>query len=162
MKILLATDGSQHCNAAIQEVAGRPFPLGTEVLVVSVYESNSLIVSQPAPMGGLAGSYEEAKKTARKIAEDAVTTATEIIKEKNTALSISTIVINDSPKHGILKEAESFGADLIVVGSHGRGTIGRFLLGSVSQSVALHASCSVLIVRIPSHVKDKDKTKKEV
>ena len=46
-----------------------------------------------------------------------------------------------------LNEAEKFDADLIVVGSHGHGGIGRFLLGSVSQSVALHAACSVLIVR---------------
>lgn len=47
----------------------------------------------------------------------------------------------------ILEEAEAFGADLIVVGSHGHGMLERFLLGSVSQAVALHASCSVEIVR---------------
>ena len=162
MKILLATDGSEHSNAAVEEVGGRSFPPNTEVHIVSVFENTFLYVSEPAPMGGLAGSYEEVDVIARKLAEETVRIAGEIIKEKNPALSISTKVINDSPKHGILDEAEKFGADLIVVGSHGRGAVGRFLLGSVSQSVALHASCSVLIVRIPSHVKDKDKTKKEV
>ena len=47
----------------------------------------------------------------------------------------------------IMQEAEKFNADLIVVGSHGGGAIERFLLGSVSQAVALHAKCSVEIVR---------------
>ena len=52
-----------------------------------------------------------------------------------------------SPKQAILQEAEKFDADLIVVGSHGRGAVRRFLLGSISQSVALHAKCSVEIAR---------------
>lgn len=43
--------------------------------------------------------------------------------------------------------AEEFRADLIMVGSHGHGAIERFLLGSVSQAVALHAKCSVEIIR---------------
>ena len=38
-------------------------------------------------------------------------------------------------------------ADLIVVGSHGRGTVGRFLIGSVSDHVVRNAPCPVLVVR---------------
>jgi nucleotide-binding universal stress UspA family protein len=49
----------------------------------------------------------------------------------------------------ILEQSEAFGADLIVVGSHGLGNFERFLLGSVAQAVALHAKCSVEIVRSP-------------
>ncbi len=147
MKILLATDGSTHSNAAVEEIANRPFPGGTQVLIISAFVSTALIVSSPALMGGLAGNYEEADTLAQKLAEDAVKVASEIIKEKNPSLSISTKVINESPKYGILKEAETFTADLIVVGSHGQGALSRFLLGSVSQAVALHADCSVEIVR---------------
>ncbi len=147
MKILLATDDSVHSSAAVEEVANRPFPAGTQLLIISAFESTFLVVSAPAPMGGLAGSYKEADEIAQKHAEDAVKIASEIIKEKNPALSISTKVINESPKEGILKEAESFGADLIVVGSHGQSALSRFLLGSVSHAVALHANCSVEIVR---------------
>jgi nucleotide-binding universal stress UspA family protein len=47
----------------------------------------------------------------------------------------------------ILDEAERWGADLIVLGSHGYRAFKRFLLGSVSQAVATHAPCSVEIVR---------------
>jgi nucleotide-binding universal stress UspA family protein len=98
-------------------------------------------------MGGLAGSYDEADEIAQKHAEDAVKIASEIIIEKNPALSMSSKVINESPKQGILNEAERFDADLIVVGSHGQSALSRFLLGSVSHAVALHAHCSVEIVR---------------
>ncbi len=147
MKILLATDGSVHGSAAVEEIANRPFPVGTQVLVLSAYENKSILVSESAVMGGLAGGYEEAGNIARSLAEKAVKIASEIIKEKNPALSISTKVINESPKHGILNEADAFDADLIVVGSHGQGALSRFLIGSVSHSVALHADCSVEIVR---------------
>jgi nucleotide-binding universal stress UspA family protein len=47
----------------------------------------------------------------------------------------------------ILNAAEEFGADLIMVGSHGKSAIARFLLGSVSQAVSSHSKCSVLIAR---------------
>ena len=53
-------------------------------------------------------------------------------------------------KKEILEKAESFDADLIVVGSQGQGAFSRLLLGSVSQYLATHAKCSVMIV------KDKD------
>ena len=64
-------------------------------------------------------------------------------------LNVTMGVLSGSPKRVILEEAERFGADLIVVSSHGHGMLERFLLGSVSQAVALHAKCSVEIVRSP-------------
>jgi nucleotide-binding universal stress UspA family protein len=147
MKILLATDGSEYSNTAVEELIARPLPSNTEVRIISVFQSTPLITGVPAPMGGLAGAWEEADAVAQKLAEVAVKNAANFLTEKNSNLSISTTVIEGSPKHAILQEADDFGADLIVVGSHGRGAVGRFLLGSVSQSVALHAKCSVEIAR---------------
>lgn len=63
--------------------------------------------------------------------------------------NVTMAVLVGVPKRAILEEAERFGADVIVVGSHGHGMLERFLLGSVSQAVALHATCSVEIVRSP-------------
>jgi nucleotide-binding universal stress UspA family protein len=54
------------------------------------------------------------------------------------------------PRAVILDEAESWDADLIVVGSHGYRAWERFLLGSVSQSIVSHAKCSVEVVRCPN------------
>lgn len=98
-------------------------------------------------MGVLSEYYAEANHNALKSAEDANEYAAKILREKNPILSITTAVIDGSPKSVILKEAETFGADLIVVGSHGYGAVKRFMLGSVSHAVALHAKCSVEIVR---------------
>jgi nucleotide-binding universal stress UspA family protein len=52
-----------------------------------------------------------------------------------------------APHRRIVEVADEWGADLIVVGSHGYRMWERVLLGSVSQSVATHAKCSVWIVR---------------
>jgi nucleotide-binding universal stress UspA family protein len=60
---------------------------------------------------------------------------------------VATEALTGSPKRTIVEESEAWGADLIVVGSHGYHTWERMLLGSVSQSVAAHALCSVEIVR---------------
>jgi len=146
MKILLATDGSAHSKAAVEEVARRPFPLNTKVRIVSVYERTALITAM-GPMGVSQEYYAAADLQASKVAETATEIASKILHKKNPSLTISTIVIQGSPKSSILEEAEKFGADLIVVGSHGYGAVERFLLGSVSQAVALHAECSVEIVR---------------
>jgi nucleotide-binding universal stress UspA family protein len=56
-------------------------------------------------------------------------------------------IVKGHPKHAIVDEAETWDADLIVVGSHGYRGLTRLWLGSVSQAVASHAKCSVEIVR---------------
>ena len=65
------------------------------------------------------------------------------------SLNVTTKILSGQATGSILDEAEAFGADLIVVGSHGHGTFERFLIGSVAHAVALHAKCSVEIVRSP-------------
>lgn len=146
MKILLATDGSAHSKIVLENVAGKPYLPNTEVRIVSAYQSTPLI-SSIEPMGVSQEYYTAADKYALKTAEKIAKNAAEILHKKNSALTITTTVIDGSPKSVILKEAERFGADLIVIGSHGSGAVKRFLLGSVAQAVALHAKCSVEIVR---------------
>jgi nucleotide-binding universal stress UspA family protein len=54
------------------------------------------------------------------------------------------------PKEEILETASSWPADLVIMGSHGRSGLSRFMLGSVSHSVMTHLPCSFCIVRKPS------------
>ena len=61
--------------------------------------------------------------------------------------SIVTEVAEGDPREMILNSAETWSADLIVMGSHGRSGLTKLLLGSVSQAVAVHSHCAVAVVR---------------
>ena len=62
---------------------------------------------------------------------------------------VKTRVVEAEVRTAILDVAAEWQADLIVLGSHGRKGLSRFMLGSVAESVARHSPCSVLIVRTP-------------
>lgn len=145
MKILIATDDSEHSRDAVEEFAARPLPPGAEVRIISVYADTTSIRTEP--MGALREYYREVEQNALTSARQAAEHAAKILLRSHPALPVTIKAIEGEPKTAILDEAEAFGADLIVVGSHGYGAVKRFLLGSVAQAVALHANCSVEIVR---------------
>ena len=142
MKILLATDGSPCSELAVEEVARLPWPAGTVVRVLSVIEFNT--VAGPEALEMSEAYYDALERLAR---GDLERVTSRLRQKAARELSVESTSRAGSPKQVILDEAESWGADLIVVGSHGRGLAGRFLLGSVSQAVATHAGCSVEVVR---------------
>ncbi len=147
MKILLAIDGSPCSGSAGAEVARRPWPDDSQLRVVSVVEPPGALTAEPYM--GVGGYFEEVERLKQKQAEDVLGVAAGVLREgAGTArMELTTEALNGSPKRAIVEEAEAWGADLIVVGSHGYQTWERMLLGSVSQSVAAHALCSVEIVR---------------
>jgi universal stress protein A len=59
--------------------------------------------------------------------------------------------ISRSPGGAIVKHARSIGADVIIVGTHGRDGVSRLLMGSVAEHVVRHAPCPVLVVRRNEH-----------
>jgi nucleotide-binding universal stress UspA family protein len=146
MKILLATDGSDYSKAAIKAVADRPWPEGSEVKILSVMEAVYVPTTDVWVLPD--NYYNELDEAARAQAEAAVNAAVEEINAgKTSGLKVSAEVKSGSARNVILDEAEKWGADLIVLGSHGYTGLQRFLLGSVSYAIATHAHCSVEIVR---------------
>ena len=146
MKVLLAVDGSPCSDAAVAEVAARPWPPGSEFKVFSAFP----LPINPAPEAWAIPPeyYNELERAARTQAQQIVDRA--LAKLRGT-LDESMIVVGrvtpGSAPAGIVEEADRWPADLIIVGSHGYGTWRRLVLGSVSQAVVLHAKCSVEVVR---------------
>ena len=146
MKILLAVDDSKFSEAAIQAVVAQARPHETEVRVLHVLEPPSLL------LGREMGSYDpefEAVWSAMRDQAKALVAKTEA-KLRASGFSVSPALEEGDPKSKIIDVANEWKADMIVIGSHGRNGLQRFLLGSVADSVARHAHCSVEIVRIPS------------
>lgn len=146
MKILLAVDGSPCSDAAIEEIARRPWPEGSEIKILSAVE----LPIPPTPEAWAIPPHyvEELDRAAYDHGRTIVESAVERLKKgMGAAAVIKGEVAPGPPRVVILDEAESWGADLIVVGSHGYRAWERFVLGSVSQSVVSHAKCSVEVVR---------------
>jgi len=144
MKILLATDGTKFSESAIQSIIKTFDPKNSEVLVLQAVES--LLYSTPPQMApGYAPELAQRREEQRKEAKASVAAAAKTLQAAG--FVVDTRVVETDPRNAILDVAEEWKADLIVVGSHGRKGLQRFLIGSVAESVARHASCSVLIVR---------------
>ena len=146
MKILLAVDGSPCSDAAVEEVAQRPWPEKSSVKVLTAFE----LPAPPTPEAWAIPLtyFDDIDVALRKQAGNIVDHAIQTLKSKlNQNIAIDGQIAPGSPRVVILDEAEDWGADLIVVGSHGYRAWERFLLGSVSQSVVSHAKCSVEVVR---------------
>lgn len=140
MKVLLAIDGSKFSDAATQALISQINAKNADVLVLHVLEP--LTVSVPPEMAaGYAPEQEPALK--EKMSE---ARATSQVLQKAGFKATSRVVVGEI-RISILDAATQWGADLIVLGSHGRKGLQRFLLGSVAESVARNAQCSVLIVR---------------
>jgi nucleotide-binding universal stress UspA family protein len=151
MKILIGTDGSDCSMAAVRSVAQRPWPPSSQMRVISVVplivpfgETMSLPAVPLYPIPDLVDTIE---KQARGRAEEAVARARQILCETGIkAIEAEFLPVGDA-RQVILDQAKDWGADLIVVGSHGYRGVDRFMLGSVSESVAMHAHCSVEVIR---------------
>ena len=142
MKILLATDGSECSQVAARSIAERPWPAGSEFRVISVPELSAPVLKMISH-----SAMDKLRCDAMKRAEDAEAAAEEILSSAGLTESGTVAVSAAMPKEIILQNAEEWGADLIVCGSHGRRGLSRFLLGSLSEAIASHAKCSVEIIR---------------
>ena len=145
MRILVPVDGSSFSDAAVSEVAARPWPASSEVKVVMAFQ----VAMTPTPeVWALPPEYfDTLERAAREQAQSVVDAAvTKLASALDKSVTASGEVLAGPPREAILDEADRWKADLIVMGSHGYGAWHRFLLGSVSQAVVSHAKCSVEIV----------------
>jgi nucleotide-binding universal stress UspA family protein len=146
MRVLIPTDGSEYAEAALQSVADRPWPKGSEFKVIASPEYPVMVGEYPyfAP-----AQLSELAKSSRDHAAEAAKTGAGVLTKAGLKVVSAVTEPSDTPSHAILAASELWHADLIVLGSHGRRGFDRLVLGSVSETVALHAKCSVEVVRKP-------------
>jgi nucleotide-binding universal stress UspA family protein len=139
--IVVAVDGSPASDAATcwaaRDAALRNIPL-TVVSVVTTPTATFPPVPYPDSLGvRLEDQGRKAAADAVKIAEDAVPTDRKV--------AVKSEVVFSTPAQALVKMSDE--AEMIVVGSSGKGTLARGLLGSVSSSVVRQANCPVAVIR---------------
>ncbi|MFN0084876.1 MAG: universal stress protein [Blastocatellia bacterium] len=146
MKILVAVDGSECGLSAVENTGRMPWPAGTSVEVLAVAEIPTPTTpwSMPIP----SGNFEAWERIFEERATVHTGGAMARFNEVNLGrCEVKAKTLRGSARDAILDEADHWGADLIVLGTHGYNAFERFWLGSVSRAVASHAKCSVRIVR---------------
>jgi len=150
MKILVATDGSEPAMAAVKSLVDRPWPAGTKVKIVSVVQ----LLAPENEMSASSLSSVYPASLLEELMSDAQGRAREAVAHARKTLAASQLEIVDEdplpigePRDILLDCARNWKADIIVLGSHGWRGLDLLLIGSVSESVALHAECSVEVIR---------------
>jgi nucleotide-binding universal stress UspA family protein len=144
MRILIAYDASPDSDLAVDEVAARPWPKGSQVRLVSVVEPP---LGTPPPnfefYGPLVVGVEN---SLRDEAFQRIQKA--LLKFTGREDLETSYELKEGPtKSSLLEAIRDWAADLVVVGSHGRTRLERLFLGSVSHALVTHAPCSVEVVR---------------
>jgi nucleotide-binding universal stress UspA family protein len=144
MKVLVATDGSEYSTAALESLASRPWPESSKFKVISLAEPFMPLGEFPyLEMKEIERLNAAASKDAKRYTESGA----EILRKSGLDVETDTPLPRDSNAREIVKEAERWDARMVVLGSHGRRGFDRLTLGSVSEHVALHAPCSVEVIR---------------
>lgn len=156
MKILIGYDGSECATAALDDLSQAGLPDDCEALVVSVSEvwlpvppsmyeivEEAGTATSPAELHREFSKHSEGAKEARVLAEQ----ARDRVQAKFPKWKVTADSFCGSPEWELLAQADEWKPDLIVVGSHGRTGLGRFILGSVSQGLLFEAKCSVRVSR---------------
>lgn len=156
-KILIGYDGSECANAALEDLKRAGLSGRVEAFVVSAAD-----VFLPLTGGAMDASLPESAlaqiELSEMISKEMVVKASALAEDAARRLremfpdwQVKAEGFADSPAWGILKKAEEWKPDLIIVGAHGWNAEPRLILGSVSQKIATEAPCSVRIVHGRPH-----------
>jgi len=144
MRILLALDGSSSSDAACQLVESLAWPSGSVIQVVAVAEPAAELLAPLVISAPTVGSFDQQTSDEFEVVLDAAVAALE-----RPTLAVERAVLHGRPATLIVERAADFRAELVVIGSRGRGPLTSMVLGSVSAEVVDHAPCPVLVVRRP-------------
>lgn len=139
-RILVPTDGSTEVERAVAHAAR--LASAHDATLVGVYVVNT------TSYGGL--PMETSIEGITEVLEEEGTAALDRVEELvgDCDVALERRIVRGTPSKEIVRTADDVGADLVVMGTHGRGGIGRLLLGSVAERVVRSSQVPVLTVRV--------------
>ena len=146
-KILVAVDGSEPAQKALDYALVLADICGAEVVILSVVPHLHLPTSSDPDEGITASELFEVTAKMRSVHEGVLKDALAKAQSKKPRLKISTKLVDGHPADEIIKFSEEGGFDLIVMGSRGLHGISEFLLGSTTHRVADHCKKPLLIIK---------------
>jgi nucleotide-binding universal stress UspA family protein len=136
VSVLFATDGSAAAHAAQEFLQRLPLPPGSAIEVLTVIKG-----VEWSPTWYLEASNSWGKRVVRHASEELA----------RPGVTVRTATRTGARAYEIIEAADEFRPDLLVIGSQGHTALEAFLIGSITQNVARHAHCSVLVARKPLH-----------
>jgi nucleotide-binding universal stress UspA family protein len=137
-RILVPTDGSTGTAHVVMQALNLADRYGATVHALHVVDTDLSSV-----LSDVGNDAEELRRRGRRAVETVERMA------ESHGIDVTTELREGDPAETILSHAEEIGADVIVVGTHGRSGVRRHLLGSVTERLVRHATCPVLTVRLP-------------
>ena len=143
MKILLGYDDSPHAQAALRWILASAKPAGSHVTVISAV---------PTPIMAHAEVYSAAAPYPTEHLEQVTRHHEDLCRKaegdlQRAGFTASSKVTAGDPREVLVVAARETGADLVVVGSHGRTGLPKLIMGSVASHVVAHAPCDVLVIK---------------
>jgi nucleotide-binding universal stress UspA family protein len=139
-KILIAVDNSTCSEKAAKTGYEMANKFGAEVALVNIIEPMPATMNQDLTLAPVfLETYDNSEENSHVLLK-------EIETKFSAGISTTYLSVIDSAAHGIINQAESWGADLIVIGTYGRTGLYHFLMGSVAEHVARKSACPVLII----------------
>ena len=140
--ILVPVDGSPTSQLAIDKAIGLAKTFGSTVTAIYVID--------PYPFTGVGADFAYGQDQYLSAAKAEASTAIDAVSARlaDAGIPVDTRVVESHAVwRGILEASEAVGADLVVMGSHGRRGLEKLVLGSVTQSVLSHTKLTTLVVR---------------
>jgi nucleotide-binding universal stress UspA family protein len=147
MKAIVAIDRSPCCRHVIDNVCRRSWPPDSEIELLTVLAPRVPLITEPTLV--LAAAHEFDLQLQTDAAFDVLAAAASQIRRRRPDLRVIERIAEGPAAKTIVAEGQRWNAHVIIMGSRGRGRLRRFLLGSVSDRVARHASCAVQVVHRP-------------
>ena len=139
-KILIAVDNSICAEKAAKVGYEMASKFDAEVALINIIEPAPATVNPDFTLSPVfLEAYDNSEENSHLLLK-------EIENKHSSGVSTTYLSIIDTAGHGIVQQAEEWKADLIVIGTHGRGGLYHFLMGSVAEHVARKSACPVLIV----------------